>query len=183
MEIIKEYVENLIQLCGVSGSAVPVVRHVALVLVTLLLAWLSGVLCKRIIMPLIHKLTARTTADWDDILFNARVLLTACRIVPALVIWQFLPMVFYQFHFVREVLERLTAVYITIMTVRLITVLITSFAQLETSHSSSVRQYIKTFCGVLKIVVIFIAVIVTVAIIFGKSLYLFWQVWELLRLC
>ena len=55
------------------------------------------------------------------------------------------------------------------MTVRLITVLITSFAQLETSHSSSVRQYIKTFCGVLKIVVIFIAVIVTVAIIFGKS--------------
>ena len=51
MEIIKEYVENLIQLCGVSGSAVPVVRHVALVLVTLLLAWLSGVLCKRIIMP------------------------------------------------------------------------------------------------------------------------------------
>ena len=93
MEIIKEYVENLIQLCGVSGSAVPVVRHVALVLITLLLAWLSGVLCKRIIMPLIHKLTARTTADWDDILFNARVLLTACRIVPALVIWQFLPMV------------------------------------------------------------------------------------------
>ena len=74
MEIIKEYVEALIRLCGVAGPAVPVVRHVALVIVTLLLAWLSGVLCKRIIVPMIHKVTARTTAVWDDILLNDRVL-------------------------------------------------------------------------------------------------------------
>jgi len=40
---------------------------------------------------------------------------------------------------------------------------------LETTDNSSTQQYIKSFCGVLKIVVIFIGAIVGIAIIFNKN--------------
>ena len=56
MDTIKIYVEELIRLCGISGSAVPIARHALLVLVAVLLAWMAGVLCRRIFVPLIHKL-------------------------------------------------------------------------------------------------------------------------------
>ena len=169
MDTIKIYVEELIRLCGISGSAVPIVRHVLLVLVAVLLAWMAGVLCRRIFVPLIHKLTSRTNNQWDEVLLNDNVLVTACRIIPAIVIWQLLPLVFYQYPAVREVLTRFTAIYIVVMSVRLFITFLTSVTQLELSRSSSVRQYINTFCGVIKILVIFLAVIIVVAILFDKN--------------
>jgi len=169
MDTIKIYVEELIRLCGISGSAVPIVRHALLVLVAVLLAWMAGVLCRRIFVPLIHKLTSRTNNQWDEVLLNDNVLVTACRIIPAIVIWQLLPLVFYQYPAVREVLTRFTAIYIVVMSVRLFITFLTSVTQLELSRSSSVRQYINTFCGVIKILVIFLAVIIVVAILFDKN--------------
>ena len=169
MDTIKIYVEELIRLCGISGSAVPIVRHALLVLVAVLLAWRAGVLCRRIFVPLIHKLTSRTNNQWDEVLLNDKVLVTACRIIPAIVIWQLLPLVFYQYPAVREVLTRFTAIYIVVMSVRLFITFLTSVTQLELSRSSSVRQYINTFCGVIKILVIFLAVIIVVAILFDKN--------------
>ena len=169
MDTIKIYVEELISLCGISGSAVPIVRHALLVLVAVLLAWMAGVLCRRIFVPLIHKLTSRTNNQWDEVLLNDKVLVTACRIIPAIVIWQLLPLVFYQYPAVREVLTRFTAIYIVVMSVRLFITFLTSVTQLELSRSSSVRQYINTFCGVIKILVIFLAVIIVVAILFDKN--------------
>ena len=169
MDTIKIYVEELIRLCGISGSAVPIVRHALLVLVAVLLAWMAGVLCRRIFVPLIHKLTSRTNNQWDEVLLNDKVLVTACRIIPAIVIWQLLPLVFYQYPAVREVLTRFTAIYIVVMSVRLFITFLTSVTQLELSRSSSVRQYINTFCGVIKILVIFLAVIIVVAILFDKN--------------
>ena len=169
MDTIKIYVEELIRLCGISGSAVPIVRHALLVLVAVLLAWRAGVLCRRIFVPLIHKLTSRTNNQWDEVLLNDNVLVTACRIIPAIVIWQLLPLVFYQYPAVREVLTRFTAIYIVVMSVRLFITFLTSVTQLELSQSSSVRQYINTFCGVIKILVIFLAVIIVVAILFDKN--------------
>ena len=169
MDTIKIYVEELIRLCGISGSAVPIARHALLVLVAVLLAWMAGVLCRRIFVPLIHKLTSHTNNQWDEVLLNDNVLVTACRIIPAIVIWQLLPLVFYQYPAVREVLTRFTAIYIVVMSVRLFITFLTSVTQLELSRSSSVRQYINTFCGVIKILVIFLAVIIVVAILFDKN--------------
>ena len=55
------------------------------------------------------------------------------------------------------------------MSVRLFIALLNSLTQLELSHSASVRQYIKTFCGVVKIIAIFVAVIIVTSILFGKN--------------
>uniref|UniRef100_A0AB33JIP8 Mechanosensitive ion channel n=1 Tax=Prevotella sp. GTC17262 TaxID=3236797 RepID=A0AB33JIP8_9BACT len=169
METIRIFVESLIQLTGITGSAVPIVRHIALVIVAMLLAWGGGYIVRRIVIPVVHKITNHTATQWDDQLFNDRVLHSACRIIPAIIIRWLLPMVFYQFPVVRDVLERLTDIYITIMSVRMVTALLTSVQQLNTAHSSSTRQYLQSFCGVLKIIAIFIAVIIVAAIILGKN--------------
>jgi miniconductance mechanosensitive channel len=80
-----------------------------------------------------------------------------------------LPMVFYQFHVVRMILTRLTAIYITVMSVRTAVVFINSFKELDSSRRSSTQQYFHTFCGVLKIIMIFIATVIVIAIVLGKS--------------
>lgn len=169
MENIKIFVEQILELSGLTGNAVPVVRHILLVITAVILAWLAALFCRKLIVPLILKITNKIEVKWAQVLFNRKVLISACNIVPAIVIWQLLPMVFYQYPVVREVLARLTAINITIMTVRTIVVFIDSFKKLEDERRSSMQQYFHSFCGVLKIILMFLAAIAVVSIIINKS--------------
>ena len=170
MEEIQTWIEQLVEACGVTGDAVNFVTHSVLVVVAFALAFLAGWLCRKLLIPLVLKLTSKTEARWDDVMLSERVLLSACSIVPAVVIWQLLPWTFYDFPVIREMLARLTAIYITVMSARTVIVFTDSLKQLESKSQRSARQqYMHTLCGVLKIIVIFIAVIVVVAIIIDKN--------------
>lgn len=169
LEQIRIFVENVILSLGVHGHAVPVLRHVLLTVVALLLALVAELICRYVFVPLILKIVKRTEAKWDDVIFDYKVLKVACRIVPALVIWKLMPLVFYQIPVVQEALARLTAVYLTIATTQLAVGIIDRLRYLNTKPSSSKSQYLKSFCGVLKILTIFIAAIVVVGILINRS--------------
>ena len=169
MEAIKIYLEKMISLTGLTGDYVSVVRYAILVVAAFLLAWLAGWLCRRFIVPVLLKITSKTDAKWDDVLFSEKVLTSACRIIPAIVIWILLPLVFFEYPKVEVVVGRLTAIYFTIMMARTVIVFIDSFKELEHDARSSRRQYIYSICGVLKILVIFIAAIVVISIIVNKD--------------
>ena len=170
MEEIQIWIEQLVEACGVTGDTINWVTHTILVVIAFALAFLSGWLCRKFLIPIVLKLTKKTEARWDDIMFNERVLKSACSIVPAIVIWQLLPWTFFDFPTVREVLTRLTGIYITLMSARTIIVFTDSMKQLEPgTQRSARRQYLHSLCGVLKIIIIFIAIIVVVAIIIDKN--------------
>ena len=170
MAKIQIFIEQLLASWGIATGTVSLVAHVVMVLVAIVVAALVYCLCRRVLMPLLLKLTAKTEARWDDVILNERVLKAVCRIVPAIVVWQLLPWTFFDFPVVREVLTRLTAIYITVMSVLAVTSLIDSLKLLDDGTQRSARhQYLYTLCGVLKIIIIFIAVIVVVAIAINKN--------------
>ena len=169
MDKIQLWVHHLLEACGLEGDGASYVSHVVLALIAILLAVLAGLLCRRIFVPIVTRLTRRTDAKWDDVIFSRKVLLSACSIVPAIVIWLLLPWTFYEFPTVQEVLARLTAIYITVMSVRTLIVFTDSFKQLEDGRRTARQQYLYSICGVMKIIVVFIAVIVIIAIIINKD--------------
>ena len=171
MEEIRKFVEDMIGWAGITGDAVPVLRHILLTITAVLLAMLSDLLCRRLLVPLISKITEKTEVTWDDILLNKKVLTSACHIVPAVVIWKLMPLVYLEYPIFKEILERATAIYIVVMSVRTATVFIGSFKGLEEENSrrSSTQQYFHTFCGVLRVLMLFVAGVVVVAIVLGKD--------------
>lgn len=169
MTSIVTYVDEFISLCGITGDAVSVVRHIMLVIVAVALSALAGILCRRILVPLVLRVTARTSNQWDDVLLSERVLVSASRIAPAVVIWILLPMIFTGIPIVHEILKRLTAIYITVMSLKLALVGIDSVKQLSTGWKSTTHQYFHSFCGVLRIIILFIAAIVVIAIVLDKN--------------
>ena len=169
MDKIQLWVRQVLEACGLEGDVVTYVSHVVLVIVAILLAVVTGVLCRKLLVPIVLRLTKKTEVKWDDVIFSRKVLMTACSIVPAIVIWMLLPWTFYDFPTVREVLTRLTAIYITVMAVRTLIVFADSFKLLEDGRRTARQQYLYSVCGILKIVVVFIAVIVIIAIIINKD--------------
>ncbi|MBR6716352.1 MAG: mechanosensitive ion channel [Prevotella sp.] len=169
MEKIGIWVQDILSWMGLSGSMMMIVAHILMVLIAVAAAWLSYSVCRRVLIPVVRKLTMKTEVSWDEVLLNEQVLKSACQIVPAIVIWDVLPMVFNQFPLVQTLLERATAIYITVMATRTVIVFINSFKALEGERRTSTQQYFHSFCGVLKIVMIFIAGIVVVSIVLNKS--------------
>ena len=171
MEEIRKFVDEMIAWAGVSADYVPMLRHVLLTITAVLLAMLSDFLCRKIIVPLISKITERTEVTWDDVLLNKKVLTSACHIVPAVVIWSLMPLVYLEYPIFKEILERATGIYIVVMSVRTSLVFIGSFKGLEDSKErrSSAQQYFHTFCGVLRVLILFVAGVVVVAILLGKN--------------
>ena len=97
MEEIQNWIEQLVEACGITGDTVNWVTHTILVIIAFALAFLAGWLCRKLLIPIVLKLTKKTEARWDDVMFNERVLKSACSIVPAIVIWQLLPWTFFDF--------------------------------------------------------------------------------------
>lgn len=169
MEAIRVWSENLITGLGFHGAAVPILRHILLIIIAALLAWLSDRLCRWIIIPLASRITRHTKTKWDEILFGTPVIKAICDIVPAIVVWKLLPLVFYQFDFIRELIARLTAIYITVMTINLCFVFIKQLKLLDTGRRTSMQQYILSFLGVLRIASLFVGTIVIIAIAIGEN--------------
>ena len=79
-------------------------------------------------------------------------------------------MVFYQYPIVFDILKRITAIYITVMTTRTVVCLINAFQGYQgDGHRSNTQQYARSFSSVLKIILMFVAAIVVVAIILDRS--------------
>ena len=51
-------------------------------------------------------------------LLNKKVLTSACHIVPAVVIWSLMPLIYLEYPIFKEILERATGIYIVVMSVR-----------------------------------------------------------------
>ncbi len=171
MEEIRKFVDEMIAWGGITGDTVPMLRHILLTITAVLLAMLSDLLCRKLLVPLILKITEKTEVTWDDILFNRKVLTSACHIVPAVVIWSLMPLIYLEYPVLNVVLERATGIYIVVNSVRTVLVFIGSFKDLEDSKQrrSSAQQYFHTFCGVLRVLMLFVAGVVIVAIVLGKD--------------
>ena len=169
MEQIRELIEGWGMLMGATAQMATFAADGILVVVALLLSWLAYAVCHHLVVPITVKLTEKTSVEWDDVLLNERTLTKACLIVPAIVMWMLIPHIFYRYPMVEETLERLTAIYITITSMKLGVTVVESIKMLDSDLRSARHQYLHTFCGVLKIIVIFLSIIVIVAIVIDRS--------------
>lgn len=119
--------EQLFGQTGLTGSMLTFTSRMALALIILGVACLIYLLCHKLIVPLMVRIAEKTVVEWDDILLNEGTLRAASHIVPGLFVWMFLPDVFAVYHTVPEVLSRVTAFYVVLMSMRLGIAFIDSF--------------------------------------------------------
>lgn len=171
MDKVPSLVEHLLATTSLKGGLLATVTLLILCAAVALLAWLVYMLCVKVLAPLAVRITRRTGVVWDDYLLNPQVLRSACHVVPALVVWQLLPPLFVAHHFVQSLAAKAAAIYVTVASMRLAVTLVGSFKLFdsEQSHRTAAQQYFHSFCGVLKIVVLFLGIIVIVSIVIDRS--------------
>jgi len=96
-------------------------------------------------------------------------LVVVCIVLPAAIVWNYLPTVMGDYPRLYTIIHRLTAIYMTIVTTVLAINFANTFKRLGKQHDLPHQQYVNSFISVLKIILIGIAVIVVIAIIIDKD--------------
>lgn len=171
MNELTKYIEHLLASTTLTGGWLSFVTLFVLCATVALIAWLVYMLCVKVLAPITVRITRRTDVVWDDYLLNPQVLRSACHVVPAIVVWLLMPPLFFAYPIIQALLMKATAIYITVAAMRLVVAFISSLKLFDTNNDtrSAAQQYFHSFCGVLKIIVLFLGVIIIISIVIDRS--------------
>ena len=171
MNEITKYIELLLASTSLTGGWLSFVTLSLLCACVALIAWLVYLLCIKIVSPLATRIISHTDVVWDDYLLNPQTIRAACNIVPAIIVWMLMPPLFFEHPIIQSLILKATAIYITIDSMRLVTTFIGSFKLFDSDNDkrTATQQYLHSFCGVLKIIVLFLGVIIIISIIIDRS--------------
>lgn len=134
-----------------------------------LVVFMADVVCRRLLLPLVKRLTRATRASWDDILLSDTLLKDVSRLVPPILIAVLMPLAFSHAHPTLDLLLKVNLIYLIAIIAKLLCTFLSALYDLS-SHQDRLKNHpIKGIYQMLKIVVICVALIIVVSILINKN--------------
>ena len=169
METINNELMMWLQQLGVAEGSLLVVQRIVVIIGILLIAYLLDMICRKVVMPGVRKVTAKTQSTWDDYLLSDEVMTNVCHLIPPIVVYVLIPFAFpYEPNFLSLVLKICT-IYITVVVMKLICAFLTSLYTISSEHEKLKNHSMKGFYQMLKLIVVCIGVIIIISELISKD--------------
>ena len=169
MDTINNDLTNLLQQMGVHKESLGITQRIVIIAGILIIAFVADYFCRKIEVPTIKKLTARTQATWDDYLFNDAVLDNMCHLIPPIILYVLLPFAFPHEPVTLTFILKLCWVYITAVAMKLICSFLTSLYTISSEHEKLKNHPLKGVYQMIKLIVICVGVIIIVSTLIDKD--------------
>ena len=134
-----------------------------------LVVFMADVVCRRLLLPLVKRLTRATRVAWDDILLSDTLLKDVSRLVPPILIAVLMPLAFSHAHPTLDLLLKVNLIYLIAIIAKLLCTFLSALYDLS-SHQDRLKNHpLKGVYQMLKIVVICVALIIVVSILIDKN--------------
>ena len=157
---------------GCSSHLANIIDEWVVLLLIILFALSIDFVLRQVVLRLVRKIVHKTSAKWDDMLFDHNVLVRMCSIVVPITIYALLPLALpseESTSLLATIINRIVEVYIVIAFVRFFNAVIRmAFAIADTRPALHGRP-IKGLMQTGQVIIIMIAIILIVAIIIDKS--------------
>ena len=144
-------------------------RKILIIISILVFSYITTNVFKRIIIPATRKLTQRTKATWDDYLFNEKMLTAFCRIIPPIVWYIFLPMVFIDMPVLLAIFQHVCLIYLVIVTLLLIKAFLNSLYEISNKHERFKDRPLKGIYQMIYLIAIGIGTVIIISILLDKD--------------
>lgn len=134
-----------------------------------LIAWLSYIICVRIVMPILSLIILKTETTWDDDLLNSNVLKAISQLAPAILVGVLLPGNIKADESVYRWTVKLTEIYILWAAIHLIVVFLRNLQTALDNRQLLQRHNLEIVRQTVVLFIIIIGVIVGIAILFNRD--------------
>lgn len=162
-QILISYFEKL----GLSDGLTSILIRITLVLGIVILAVIVDKICRKVVIPIVRKITDSTVSVWDDYLLSDDVLRNMCALIPPITIYAILPYLIP--NYTGGLVSKLCWIYITVVSVKLVCSFITSIFNISSEHEKLKSHSLKGFYQMLKLVVVCIGAIIIISTLIDKN--------------
>lgn len=164
-----ESVSELLRMWGLEQESISIWQRIAVILAIIILAWLTDLLCRKVFVPSVKAVVAKTQVTWDDDLLNDRVLNDICHIVPSLVVYMLLPFAFNDKPLLHTFLTKACDIYVIVTALKLVCSFVSSLYALSTRREKTRNRPLKGAFQMIKVVAVSVGVILVFSVLLDKS--------------
>ena len=169
METINNGLMTWLQQMGVAEGSLLTVQRIVVIAAILLIAYVLDMICRKIVMPGVRKVTAKTQITWDDYLLNDDVLNNVCHLIPPVVVYALIPFAFPHEPALLEFVLKICWIYITVVGMKLVCAFLTSLYTISSEHEKLKNHSMKGFYQMIKLIVICIGSIIIISTLIDKD--------------
>lgn len=152
---------------GIAENLAIILQSVIAVVVVLILAWLSDIISRKVLITIITKLVRKTKTHWDDILLERKVFNKISHFAPAIIINISAGMISHEA--TGNFIQYGTQIYMIILTVMLIDSFFSAANDIYNTLPVSKTRPIKGYIQIVKIFFYVMGCISIVSILIGKT--------------
>lgn len=169
MEKITTWINELLLKIGINQEAADVVDKMVILVLIVLIAVITNIICKKITMRIITPIIRKTKNKWDDILIDKGILPKLVMIIPAILIYALVPIFFSGDSLFAIWVQKLTHVYMIAVGMYFISALLDLVLELSNSNKNLKEKPLHGVFQILKIILYFVGVIIIIGIVIDKS--------------
>lgn len=154
---------------GWSETYVNLAVKAVIILGILVVAYAAAVLFRRLVVPLLQKISARTKAVWDDHLFSDRVMHRAARLIPPLIWYVLLRVAFYDTPVLLNVLHKACLIYLIVAVLQLVAAFLDTLYEISSRHETLRNRPLKGVYQMIKLLAVCVGAILIVSILIGRT--------------
>jgi len=162
-------IQKILHQWGLGAYQAQVVNIAFGVFFILLLAFLSDVITRRMIIIVIARLVARTKTIWDDILLEKKVFNRLSHLAPAIVLWHSVGYVLVKYPVVMSITQRALTIYMIIVILLAINAFLKGLNDIYQTLPVAQGRSIKGYIQVGQIIFFSLAIILVISTLTGTS--------------
>lgn len=169
MEYFTTWTAAVLRHLGIRPEITGLVDRVIVILIILAIAYLADWVCRRGIVRAVRKITQRTKATWDDILFNDKVMNNFSHLIPPVIIYVLIPIAFPHDPETLAFIHKLCMVYIIAVAIRFASVLLGVMFELINRRKEFRDRPMKGVYQIIQVGLFFIGIILIISVLIDKS--------------
>lgn len=166
---INKEIALLLQNIGVEKNDINWGTQLTIFAAIIIITYACTKLFRHIIIPLIHKITARTKAKWDDYLFNAEMMKAFSRMIPPIILYVLLPFAFGKSPQLLNFSLKVCLIYLDIVSILLIGTFLNSLYNISSEHEKLRNRPLKGIYQMIKLITITIGIIILISILMDQD--------------
>lgn len=159
----------LLQNIGMEKDGINWGTQITIFLIILLITYLCTKLFRHLVIPIIHKITTRTKAKWDDYLFNTEMMKAFTRMIPPIMLYMLTPLAFSKSPQLLNFILKVCLIYLDIVTILLIGTFLNSLYNISSEHEKLRNRPLKGIYQMIKLITITIGIIILISILMDQD--------------
>ena len=154
---------------GWNESYITLTSKAIIILGILLVASVVTVVFRRLVVPALQRISARTKATWDDHLFSDKVMRRAARLLPPVVWYMLLGATFYDMPVLLGILHKGCQIYLIVVFLQLVSTFLDTLNDISSQHETLRNRPLKGVYQMINLLTICVGVILIVSILIGQN--------------